>query len=179
MDTIPSTTAKPTTAATSATVSAAITPATAAANDIDARVSARLAAARRLRRVSLATLARAVGVSYQQIQKYESGRNRLSCGTLAVLARQLDLPVAWFYADDETAFDRGGFDHGGATERLSPPDRLSPDGPLAATIAAAGGGTLLPPGPLSDAILELVQEIGRARLARRGRDRHGHGRGQD
>jgi transcriptional regulator with XRE-family HTH domain len=37
-----------------------------------------------------------IGVTFQQIQKYEKGVNRVSLGTLAVFADAFDLPVTWF-----------------------------------------------------------------------------------
>lgn len=42
-------------------------------------------------------LAAALGCSYQQIQKYESGANRISAGNLLRLARRLDVPIDYFF----------------------------------------------------------------------------------
>lgn len=42
-------------------------------------------------------LAAAIGCSYQQVQKYESGANRVSAGTLLRIARRLEVPVDWFF----------------------------------------------------------------------------------
>jgi transcriptional regulator with XRE-family HTH domain len=57
----------------------------------------------RLRRIQLGTsqeeLARVLGVSFQQVQKYERGRNRISAGRLQDLARALQVPLHFFYAD--------------------------------------------------------------------------------
>jgi transcriptional regulator with XRE-family HTH domain len=49
-------------------------------------------------------LAAALGCSYQQIQKYESGANRVSAGNLLRLARRLDVPLDYFFLgwDEET-----------------------------------------------------------------------------
>lgn len=61
--------------------------------------SARRAVARRLRtcrrsnKVTQTTLATHVGVTYQQIQKYETGRDRLSVERLLLIARVLGEPV--------------------------------------------------------------------------------------
>jgi|GEM_PF-1684018 len=46
---------------------------------------------------SLAQLAEQIGVTYQQLQKYEQGRNRLDIGMLYQLSRALDQPVASFF----------------------------------------------------------------------------------
>ena len=45
------------------------------------------------REITQTTLARRVGVTYQQIQKYETGRDRLSIEWLMLIAEVLDVPV--------------------------------------------------------------------------------------
>ena len=42
-------------------------------------------------------VANAMGISYQQVQKYETGMNRISCGRLYELAKFLNVPVGQFY----------------------------------------------------------------------------------
>lgn len=42
-------------------------------------------------------LADAVGIRFQQIQKYESGANRISASRLWSIARAMDVPVSFFY----------------------------------------------------------------------------------
>nr|WP_244426879.1 helix-turn-helix domain-containing protein [Bartonella senegalensis] len=44
-------------------------------------------------------LANLLGVSSQQIQKYETGLNRVSAGHLKEIADLLNVPIAFFYAD--------------------------------------------------------------------------------
>lgn len=55
----------------------------------------------RRRRVELGItqeeLAAALGVSYQQIQKYEAGSNRISAVYLHRIARRLQVPLEWFF----------------------------------------------------------------------------------
>ena len=41
----------------------------------------------------------AIGVSYQQMQKYECGTNRISASRLFALSRVLDVPVEYFFDD--------------------------------------------------------------------------------
>lgn len=53
--------------------------------------------------MSQQSLARLMGVSYQQVQKYERGTNRLGSSRLHRLAEVLDVPVAWFF--DETSLE--------------------------------------------------------------------------
>lgn len=64
---------------------------------VDQHVGARLRRARSLRGHSQAALGEAVGVTFQQIQKYERGANRLSASTLFRLAAFLEFPVEWFF----------------------------------------------------------------------------------
>lgn len=64
---------------------------------VDIHVGARLRLARTTRGHAQDTLGRAVGVSAQQIQKYECGTNRMSASTLFRLCGFLDRPVTWFF----------------------------------------------------------------------------------
>lgn len=71
--------------------------------EIDRHVSRRLAVARKLAGLSLEKVAAAIGLTFQQIQKYEKagrserGGNRVSAGKLAVLAQLYHQPVSWFF----------------------------------------------------------------------------------
>ncbi len=47
--------------------------------------------------VSQAQLARKIGVSFQQLQKYENARNRVSASMLYGIARALEVPVSRFF----------------------------------------------------------------------------------
>jgi transcriptional regulator with XRE-family HTH domain len=70
---------------------------------VDVHVGARL----RLRRVYLgfsqARLAGVLGLTFQQIQKYERGVNRISASKLFELAVLLDVPVGFFFDGAEGA----------------------------------------------------------------------------
>jgi transcriptional regulator with XRE-family HTH domain len=48
-------------------------------------------------RMSQTELGEAIGVTFQQIQKYEKGINRVGAGRLQQIARVLGIPVAWFF----------------------------------------------------------------------------------
>ena len=41
--------------------------------------------------------AKMIGVTYQQVNKYEHGTNRVSAGRLYEIARALDVPITYFY----------------------------------------------------------------------------------
>jgi transcriptional regulator with XRE-family HTH domain len=66
-------------------------------NPVDAHVGSRV----RLRRVMLAIsqqkLANALGLSFQQVQKYEKGANRIGASRLEQISRFLQVPVAFFF----------------------------------------------------------------------------------
>ncbi|GAA5110297.1 hypothetical protein GCM10023261_13910 [Bartonella jaculi] len=50
-------------------------------------------------KMSQKELGHCLGVSYQQIQKYEKGLNRVSAGRLKEIADILNVPLSFFYAD--------------------------------------------------------------------------------
>jgi len=67
------------------------------ANDIDLHVGRRLRQRRCLLGLTQQKLAEAVGIKFQQIQKYESGANRVSASRLWALAHALEAPVSYFF----------------------------------------------------------------------------------
>lgn len=66
-------------------------------NDIDLHLGKRLRRRRRLLGLTQQQLADAVGVRFQQIQKYECGANRISAARLWRLAEALEVAVGYFY----------------------------------------------------------------------------------
>ncbi|MEE9195618.1 MAG: helix-turn-helix transcriptional regulator [Alphaproteobacteria bacterium] len=66
-------------------------------NPIDIHVGARVRLRRNLLGLTLETLAKAVGVTYQQLQKYERGVNRVGASRLFTLGRALEVPVSFFF----------------------------------------------------------------------------------
>lgn len=65
--------------------------------DADLFVARRLIAARHLTRMSQERAGAAIDVTFQQLQKYERGYNRISAGRLWYLANAYKLPVSWFF----------------------------------------------------------------------------------
>ena len=53
------------------------------------------------RGLSQSALARAVGVTFQQVQKYERGTNRVSASKLADIAKTLDVNIAVFFGAEQ------------------------------------------------------------------------------
>jgi transcriptional regulator with XRE-family HTH domain len=64
---------------------------------LDKQIAAQLRAGRALRDFSQEMLAAKVGVTFQQVQKYETAINRVSASRLIMIARVLDLPPTWFF----------------------------------------------------------------------------------
>ncbi|WP_127078414.1 helix-turn-helix domain-containing protein [Rhodomicrobium lacus] len=73
--------------------------------EYDEIVAVRLRQIREERGLTQGMLGAAIGVSMQQIQKYETGTNRISAGRLYAASRVLGAPLVEFYRD------RGGAAH--------------------------------------------------------------------
>ncbi|HNR75702.1 MAG TPA: helix-turn-helix transcriptional regulator [Parvularculaceae bacterium] len=86
------------------------------AHPIDLHVGARVRQRRRLLGMTQQRLADAVSIRFQQIQKYESGANRISASRLWSLSKALDVTVAYFFegVDEEGRINGGHVDHGAA-----------------------------------------------------------------
>ncbi len=72
-------------------------------NDIDRRVGRKLRKLRLDAGLTLQDLAEQIGVSHQQLQKYETGANRLSVGMLPGVAEALGVDIMEFFEDAEKA----------------------------------------------------------------------------
>jgi transcriptional regulator with XRE-family HTH domain len=70
-----------------------------ALNAVDTHVGARIRLRRHLLGISQGKLAKALGVTFQQIQKYERGLNRISASRLHDLACALDTSISFFFDD--------------------------------------------------------------------------------
>ncbi len=75
-------------------------------NAQDLFVGSRLREARRLRGYSQTAVAEMLGVSFQAVQKYESGDNRISAGRLVKVAAFLDVPLAYFAQHTQAPTDK-------------------------------------------------------------------------
>jgi transcriptional regulator with XRE-family HTH domain len=64
---------------------------------IDRQVGARVRALRMSKGISQSKLAGALGVTFQQVQKYEKGTNRIAPSRLQVISVELDAPVNFFF----------------------------------------------------------------------------------
>jgi transcriptional regulator with XRE-family HTH domain len=69
----------------------------------DVEIGKRIRALRLERGLSQTELGNLLGVTFQQIQKYEKGANRVAAGRLQRVAEALEVPITFFYAGSPTA----------------------------------------------------------------------------
>ena len=67
-------------------------------NPVDILVGSRIWLLRKRRKMSQAELGKALGVTFQQIQKYENGKNRVGASRLHLVATALEVPISEFFA---------------------------------------------------------------------------------
>jgi transcriptional regulator with XRE-family HTH domain len=72
-----------------------------APNVIDTEVGRRIRQRRAMLGLSQSKLADELGVTFQQVQKYEKGTNRVGSSRLQNIARFLDVPISYFFEDME------------------------------------------------------------------------------
>ncbi len=86
------------------------------ASPIDAHVGTRIRLRRTLMGMSQERLGEALGLTFQQVQKYERGVNRVGASRLFDLSRVLDVPISFFF--DDMPEPLAGM-HGGYTTRAA------------------------------------------------------------
>lgn len=69
---------------------------------VDVHVGQRVRARRKMLGLSQTQLGKELGVTFQQVQKYERGTNRIGSSRLFRLSSALDVPVAYFFEGAET-----------------------------------------------------------------------------
>src|SRR5688572_33120395 len=72
-------------------------------NPIDVHVGSRIRLRRTLLGLSQEKLAEAIGLTFQQVQKYEKGANRVSSSRLMDIAKVLEVDIAYFFAEMSAA----------------------------------------------------------------------------
>ncbi|MFC3080211.1 helix-turn-helix domain-containing protein [Phenylobacterium terrae] len=70
---------------------------------VDVAIGARIRSRRIYLKMSQTELATRIGVSFQQVQKYERGANRVSGSKLVAIAAALETSVGWLVGEDETS----------------------------------------------------------------------------
>ena len=76
-------------------------------NPIDVHVGSRVRLRRTMLSMSQEKLGESLGITFQQIQKYEKGANRIGASRLQEIANVLNTPVSFFF-EDAPSTKRGG-----------------------------------------------------------------------
>ncbi|MBV8977935.1 MAG: helix-turn-helix domain-containing protein [Alphaproteobacteria bacterium] len=82
------------------------------ANPVDAQVGSRVRLRRMLIGMSQERLGELLGLTFQQVQKYEKGVNRIGAGRLYDVARILGVPIDYFYENVASTNQQRGFSEG-------------------------------------------------------------------
>ena len=90
-------------------------------NAIDVHVGSRVRLRRTLLGMSQEKLGDAIGLTFQQVQKYERGSNRIGASRLFDLARVLEVPVGFFFddMDDDVAARSPGQSRGAPLDAIT------------------------------------------------------------
>ncbi len=96
---------------------------------IDVHVGSRIRLRRTLLGMSQERLGEALGLTFQQVQKYERGVNRVGASRLFDLSRVLDVPISFFFDDmpDSVASTYGGPAAKRPTGHLESPEGFADD----------------------------------------------------
>ena len=78
-------------------------------NPIDIHVGSRVRLRRMMQGMSQERLGESLGITFQQIQKYEKGTNRIGASRLQHIASVLEVPVSFFFEDAPGASAMSGF----------------------------------------------------------------------
>jgi transcriptional regulator with XRE-family HTH domain len=118
-------------------------------DSVDVAVSQRIKVERLARRMSQTELAEQIGVSFQQVQKYEKGLNRVGAGRLTRIAEALGIPVRVFFETNASATPKD------ADDNTSPFDMLVEPG----AVRVLRAFTQLREGPMRRAVLDLLEKM--------------------
>jgi len=120
-------------------------------NNLDAEIGRRLRQARLAENLTQDGLAQRLGISFQQVQKYENGSNRVSSSRLWAIGAALGVPITYFFEGlDQTDISPGAeFD-----DENSLPDR---------TIRVARMLNEMPDGDVKDQVFGLIKAFSKSR----------------
>jgi transcriptional regulator with XRE-family HTH domain len=89
-------------------------------HSVDRRIGERIRQRRTEIGLTQHQLASSLDCSYQQIQKFENGSNRIAAAQLQALAERLEVPVGWFFGEDAgTALAAASLDEHGGRQRAA------------------------------------------------------------
>lgn len=125
-------------------------------NPVDLHVGTRVRMRRKILGISQEKLAEELGLTFQQVQKYERGANRVSASKLYEIARALSAPVAYFFdgLSDPTLPQPFGVAESGSDQFVHE-FLMTPEGLELAILFPK-----IPRGRLRRRLLELVRAMG-------------------
>nr|WP_070959071.1 helix-turn-helix transcriptional regulator [Hyphomonas sp. Mor2] len=88
------------------------------ASEVDRLVGDRIRRRRILMGLTQDQLGEALGISYQQVQKYETGANRVSAGRLYLIGQCLEVAPGWFFDPAKSDASSDDFDELGSSRLL-------------------------------------------------------------
>ncbi len=130
-------------------------------NPVDVHVGARVGVRRTLLGMNQTNLGDAIGVTFQQVQKYENGANRISASRLFDLSRILDVPIQFFFDDVPAAVAASSPAQGGG--KAKKPPSYEPD-PMATreTLELVRGYYKIRDPQIRKRLFELTKTLGAA-----------------
>ena len=123
-------------------------------NPVDLHVGGRVRMRRKMLGVSQERLAEALGLTFQQVQKYERGANRVSASKLYEIARFLGAPVAYFFEGLSDPSVKGAPSADEVSEQFVHDFLMTPEG-----LELAASFPRIKRGRLRRRILDLVRSL--------------------
>jgi transcriptional regulator with XRE-family HTH domain len=133
-------------------------------NAIDVHVGARMRLRRTLLGMSQTTLGEAIGLTFQQVQKYERGANRIGASRLFDLSRVLDVPVSFFFDDMGDATSKSSPVYVIKGEAPAAPSHFNEPDPMAKreTLELVRAYYSIPNAAIRRTVYDLAKELGKA-----------------
>jgi transcriptional regulator with XRE-family HTH domain len=133
-----------------------------APSPVDIHVGGRVRLRRTLMGISQEKLGSAVGLTFQQIQKYERGANRIGASRLFEIARVLQVPVQFFFEDMRTEPESS--DYKPMSGETEPQDEAAEQDPLARreTLELVRAYYRIPDAQVRRRLFELAKVLGTA-----------------
>ncbi len=72
-------------------------------NSTDAYVGSKVRMRRKMLGISQEKLGKQLGITFQQVQKYEKGANRIGASRLQTISQVLEMPISYFFPQEPTA----------------------------------------------------------------------------
>lgn len=126
----------------------------------DTHIGNRVRFRRTMLGMSQQTLAAGIGVTFQQIQKYESGKNRISAGKLWDFATILKMPVSYFYEGLDKEVPPLFEMHAGKFHPIATPEEVPENFNTRATMNLIRAFYGIPCPKTRTRLLELMRAIG-------------------